>query len=214
MRLPVSLAIHADAMGPLFKGEKALPEGEVASFESARDLGLDRMQRSLNGMLGPEVAVHRVRWAPDGFSARFSATGREYRYRIDTAEVPDPFSARYVWQRPGPLGLRAMRSAAAVLIGEHDFASFCRAPQPPAPTTRNLRRLTIAAGGTGVEIRAEAKAFLHQMVRSLVGTLVAVGEGRLPADSMGAILAARDRSAAWQIAPPQGLSLVRVRFGR
>jgi len=190
-------------------------DGQVASFEAARNgIDLDRMQRSLNGMLGPEIAVHRVRRAPGGFNARFSATGREYRYRIDTAEVPDPFTARYVWQRPGPLAVRPMREAAAALVGEHDFRSFCRAPQPPAGTTRNLRRLTVAATGTGVEIRAEANAFLHQMVRSLVGTLVAVGEGRVAAHSIGAILAARDRSAARQIAPPHGLILMRVRYRR
>jgi tRNA pseudouridine38-40 synthase len=107
-----------------------------------------------------------------------------------------------------------MRTAASGLVGEQDFTSFCRLPAPPSPTVRNLRRLSVAARGTGVEIRAEANAFLHQMVRSLVGTLVAVGEGRLPADSMDAVLAARDRSAAWQIAPPHGLSLVRVRYRR
>ena len=190
-------------------------QGQVASFEAARDdLDLDRIRRSLNGMLGPEVAVHRVRRAPEGFNARFSATGREYRYRIDTAEVPDPFVARYVWQRPGRLSVGPMRLAAAALVGEHDFTSFCRLPAPPAPTVRQLRRLSVVARGMSVEIRAEANAFLHQMVRSLVGTLVAVGEGRLPPDSMGAILAARDRSAARQIAPPHGLALVRVQYRR
>jgi tRNA pseudouridine38-40 synthase len=219
--------VLTDALGRLLGEEPKLSvagrtdagvhaEGQVASFEAERDgLDLDRMRRSLNGMLGPEVAVHRVRWAPGGFNARFSATGREYRYRIDTAEVPDPFTARFVWHRPGPLAVGAMRKAAAGLVGERDFTSFCRAPKPPAGTTRNLRRLTVAVrGGGGVEIRAEANAFLHQMVRSLVGSLVAVGEGRLAAGSMGAILAARDRSAAWQIAPPHGLTLLRVRYGR
>jgi tRNA pseudouridine38-40 synthase len=189
-------------------------EGQVASFEIDRELDLDRVQRSLNGMLGPEVAARLVRWAPGDFNARFSATGREYRYRIDTGEVPDPFVARYVWQRPGVLSVSPMRTAASGLVGEQDFTSFCRLPAPPGPTVRNLRRLSVAARGTGVEIRAEANAFLHQMVRSLVGTLVAVGEGRMPADSMDAVLAARDRSAAWQIAPPHGLSLVRVRYRR
>jgi tRNA pseudouridine38-40 synthase len=155
-----------------------------------------------------------VRWAADGFNARFSATGREYRFRIETADVADPFTARYVWHRPGPLAVRPMREAAAGLVGEHDFRSFCRAPQPPAGTTRDLRRLAVSVTGTRVEIRAEANAFLHQMVRSLVGTLVAVGEGRVAPGSMGAILAARDRSAARQISPPHGLVLVNVRYRR
>jgi tRNA pseudouridine38-40 synthase len=190
-------------------------EGQVASFATARDdLDLDRMLRSLNGMLGPEIATTRVRWAPEGFDARFSAAGREYRYRIDTAEVPDPFTARFVWQRPGKLAVGDMRTAARALIGEHDFASFCRSPNPPGPTARNLRRLTVAVAGTRVDVRAEANAFLHQMVRSLVGTLVAVGEGRLAPGRMRAILAARNRSAAGQIAPPTGLTLMRVGYPR
>jgi tRNA pseudouridine38-40 synthase len=190
-------------------------EGQVASFETPRDdLDLDRMRRSLNGMLGPEVAVARVRWAPEGFNARFSATGREYRYRIDTAETPDPFTARFVWQRAGRLSLGPMRLAARGLVGEHDFTSFCRLPSPPGPTVRSLRKLSVAATGSHVEIRAEANAFLHQMVRSLVGTLVAVGEGRVAAESMPSILAARDRSAARQISPPHGLVLVAVRYRR
>jgi tRNA pseudouridine38-40 synthase len=186
---------------------------QVASFETAReDLVLERMLRSLNGMLGPEIAVRGVRWALDGFNARFSATGREYHYRIDTADVADPFTARYVWQRPGRLAVREMRLAAAGLVGEHDFRSFCRAPEPPAATVRHLRRLTVSTRGTGVQIRAEANAFLHQMVRSLVGTLVAVGDRRVAAESMPSILAACDRSAARQIAPPHGLTLERVRY--
>lgn len=190
-------------------------EGQVASFHASdTDLDLDRVQLALNRMLGPEVAVRRVLWAPDGFDARFSARGREYRYRIDTSEVPDPFSARHVWQRPGGLLLGPMRIAARGLVGERDFASFCRSPKPPAGTIRHLRRLSVSVAGTRWEIRAEANAFLHQMVRSLVGTLVAAGEGRIDPGSMSRVLAARDRAAAAHIAPPHGLALVRVRYVR
>ena len=216
--------VLTDALGRLLGAEPKLSvagrtdagvhaEGQVASFAVAVErLDLDRMRRSLNGMLGPEVAVQRVRWAPAGFNARFSATGREYRYRIDTAEVPDPFTARFVWQRPGVLSVRAMRQAAAALVGERDFASFCRSPNPPAGTVRNLRRLSVSVRGTRLDVGAEANAFLHQMVRSLVGTLVAVGEGRIPPDGMAHILAARNRSTAGHIAPPTGLALMRVRY--
>jgi len=190
-------------------------EGQVASFRaSGADVDLDRIQLALNRMLGPEVAVRRVRWATDGFDARFSAMGREYRYRIETSEVPDPFTARHVWQRPGLLVLEPMRRAARGLVGEHDFASFCRSPKPPAGTIRHLRRLSISVVGTRWEIRAEANAFLHQMVRSLVGTLVAAGEGRIDPGSIPRVLAGGDRAAAGHIAPPHGLALVRVRYGR
>jgi len=195
-------------------------EGQVASFVAPAgpgpglglDLDLDRLRRSLNGILGPEVAVRRARWAAEDFHARFSAVGREYRYRIDTAEVPDPFTARYVWHRPGALDVGPMRRAAGHLVGEHDFASFCRAPRSQGVTIRNLRALSVSSSHEKILIGAEANAFLHQMVRSLVGTLVRVGERKMEAESMFGALAARDRSAAGPIAPPHGLVLARVRY--
>ena len=128
--------------------------------------------------------------------------------------MPDPFTARFVWHLPGDLRLGPMRSAARSLIGKHNFGSFCRAPQMPSSTVRTLRRLTIARAGDEVAIRAAADSFLHQMVRSLVGTLVAVGQGKTAPEATAAILAARDRSAAGQIAPAIGLTLVRVSYGR
>src|SRR5262245_43425604 len=186
---------------------------QVASFHADDDLDLARLQRSINGMLAPEVVATDVGPASDGFDARFSASAREYRYRIDTGPWPDPFDARFVWHRPGELGLSAMREAARPLVGEHDFASFCRRPQSGG-TVRRLERLSVARRGDRVEVSARANAFLHQMVRTLVGTLVRVGEGRLDADSVPAILAARDRGRAGQIAPAHGLTLERVIYGR
>lgn len=188
-------------------------EGQVASFESPHDLEPERVRRMLNGIFAPEVVVLRATRAPKGFDARHSATGREYRYRIDTGELPSPFEARYIWHRPGPLSLARMRKAARLLVGEHDFASFCRAPEAPAGTVRFLRRLAVSASGGRMEIGAAANAFLHQMVRSLVGTLVAVGEGRMEPAAMPKVLAARAREAAGPVAPPHGLTLVRVRYG-
>jgi tRNA pseudouridine38-40 synthase len=186
-------------------------EGQVASFRAPNQTDPDRIQRALNGMLAPEVVVRTARRAPDAFDARHSAAARLYRYRIDTSPVPDPFTARFVWHRPGPLRLGAMRAAARHLIGEHDFASFCRTPQKGG-TVRRLIRLSVSASGSEIDIRAEADGFLHQMVRSLTGTLAVVGEGRIGPDSLPSILAARSRSAAGPVAPPHGLTLVRVRY--
>jgi tRNA pseudouridine38-40 synthase len=188
--------------------------GQVASFLAPDGVDPDRIQRGLNGILGPEVAVREASLAAGGFNARHSATGREYVYRIRTALVADPFTARFVWHRPGHLAAGPMQRAARLLIGEHDFASFCRAPQLPASTVRRLRRLAVAVGGDEVTIRARADSFLHQMVRSLVGTLLEVGDGKIDPEAMTAVLAARDRSAAGHIAPPHGLTLVRVYYGR
>jgi tRNA pseudouridine38-40 synthase len=187
--------------------------GQVASFVADDDVDLERLQRSINGLLGPEIVAEDVRQAPEGFDARFSATAREYRYRIDTASWPNPFEARFVWHRPGELAVPPMRDAARSLLGEHDFASFCRRPQSGG-TVRRLERLTIARSGDQLEISARANAFLHQMVRTLVGTLVAVGDGRLAPGAVHEILVARDRARTPPMAPPHGLTLERVRYGR
>lgn len=187
--------------------------GQVASFEAADDVDLERLQRSINGMLAPEVVAFHVGRAPEGFDARFSATAREYRYRIHTGPWPDPFVARFVWHRPGELAPAPMREAARPLIGEHDFASFCRRPQAGG-TTRRLERLAITRRGDRVEIVARANAFLHQMVRALVGTLVRIGDGRLDPSEVADILTARDRSRTPNMAPSHGLTLERVVYGR
>jgi tRNA pseudouridine38-40 synthase len=188
--------------------------GQVVSFRVADIVDVGRLQPTLNALLAPEVVVTKACGAPDGFHARHSATAREYRYRIETGPYPDPFTARFVWHRSGELSLPRMRAAARELVGEHDFASFCRLPRDGSATTRNLQRVVITRSGGLVEVTARANAFLHQMVRSLVGTLVAVGEGRIEPDRIHAILAARDRSAAAQMAPSHGLTLERVAYGR
>jgi tRNA pseudouridine38-40 synthase len=187
--------------------------GQVVSFESPDEENPTRLARAVNGMLAPEVVVRFSVRAPDGFDARTSATARQYRYRIRTASVPDPFTARFEWHRPGDYRLGAMRAAARHLVGRHDFTSFCRAPKEGGSTVRTLRRLTARRDGEHLEVGARADSFLHQMVRSLVGTLVAVGEGAMEPGSMPAVLAARDRSAAGPMAPPDGLVLVSVTYG-
>jgi tRNA pseudouridine38-40 synthase len=185
-------------------------EGQVVSFAAETEPG--RVERALNGMLGPEMVVRASR-APVGFDARRSARAREYRYRMRTTALPDPFTARYVWHRPGIFRVARMRRAARHLRGEHDFASFCRTPGVPASTVRQLDRLTVRRVGPLLEFRALANGFLHQMVRSLVGTLVAVGEGRMEPETMTEVLALRSRAAAGPVAPPHGLTLVRVVYG-
>jgi tRNA pseudouridine38-40 synthase len=187
--------------------------GQVASFRTEVPITPDRLRRAVNAALAPEVVVIEAREAPAGFDARFSASGRAYAYRIDEGDVPDPFTARFAWHRPARLAVGPMREAARAFVGEHDFASFCRHPGGGRSTVRRLRRLSVARRGGTLEVRAEANAFLHQMVRALVGTLVDVGQGRLDAGEMGRILAARDRSAAGRLAPAHGLTLERVTYG-
>jgi tRNA pseudouridine38-40 synthase len=184
-------------------------EGQVVSLPTGADPR--RVVRALNGMLAPEVVIRSGTWAPDGFDARRSARAREYRYRVRTGPVPDPFTARYEWHRPGTYGVGHMRRAARLLEGEHDFTSFSR--RGPTSPVRTLERLSVRPVRDGLEVRARADGFLHQMVRSLVGTLLSVGEGKLDPEAMPAVLAARSRAAAGPVAPPHGLTLVRVVYG-
>jgi len=188
--------------------------GQVVSFPTTSAVEPARIGAALNGALAPEVVVNAAAFAPDGFDARFSASARTYRYVIDLADVPDPFTARYVWHRPGALRLHAMRAAGRALVGEHDFASFCRRPGADRSTVRRVVHLAVARRADRVEITIRANAFLHQMVRSIVGTLVAVGEGRIGPDAIEGIVAARDRAAAGAVAPARGLTLERVTYGR
>jgi tRNA pseudouridine38-40 synthase len=188
--------------------------GQVASFVTSSTIEPIRVRDAVNGAIGPEVVVRDARWVASTFDARFSATARIYRYMIHEAVVPDPFTARYAWHRPGRLSMAAMREAAISLRGSRDFASFCRHPGPDRSTLRELRSVSVSRLGDRLAFRFRANAFLHQMVRSLVGTLVDVGAGRLDAAEIPRILEARDRSAAGSVAPPYGLTLERVVYGR
>jgi tRNA pseudouridine38-40 synthase len=192
--------------------------GQVVSLDLPAGVDLARLQKSLNGLLRPAVAVRAVEPAPEGFSARFSARWRRYRYTILNRPVPDPFLARIAWHVPEPLDLPALRLAADPLVGEHDFTSFCRAPKvpegtPPATLVRRVTEVGWETAPTGVlwfEIRANA--FCHQMVRSIVGLLVDVGRGRRRAGDVLAVLRSRDRAGVGNIAPPHGLCLWEVGY--
>ena len=187
----------------------------VVSFVTAAKLAPERLAAGLNAALAPEVVVLDAEVVASTFSARFSATAREYVYRIDTAAVPDPFTARFVWHRPGDLHLPSMRAAARTLAGEHDFASFCRHPGAGRSTVRRLERATVRRDGDLFTLGFRADAFLHQMVRSLVAAIVGVGRGAATADELARILAAADRHASkGRLAPARGLTLERVVYGR
>ena len=188
--------------------------GQVASFEARAGVDPERLRRAVVSILGPELVVRDASVARRGFHARHSATARVYTYRIDAGAVPDPFTARFMWHREGAPSVARMRAGAVPLLGEHDFSSFCRSPGPGKPTVRRLETVSIRRAGEGLELTFRANAFLHQMVRSLVGTLVDVGTGRMDAGEVGEILRARDRSRAGRLAPPHGLTLERVIYGR
>ncbi len=170
------------------------------------------VKRSLNRQLAPEIAVHAISEVAEGFHARFSATGRAYRYRILNADVHDPFTATVAWCYAEPLDAVAMDRAVAHLVGEHDFAAFCRR-QGDRPTTRRLMWAGWRRDGDLVELAIGATSFCHQMVRSIVAVSVEIGRGRMPPAAMAGILASRDRSTARGAAPAHGLTLVAVAYG-
>jgi tRNA pseudouridine38-40 synthase len=193
--------------------------GQVVSFEA--DPGVDpwHLQRALNGMLAPEVVVRACELCEPGFDARHSARWRAYRYTIVNRPVADPFLARHAWWVPDRLDFSALRMGADPFLGEHDFAAFCRKRKgvegatAAATTTRRVLTSEWHDLGEGVlRYDVTANAFCWQMVRSIVGTLVDVGTGKLRPGDLMPILRSLDRNAAGQVAPPYGLTLWEVGY--
>ena len=186
--------------------------GNVVHFDTDVEVDLVALQRNLNGMLGPAIAIRSAQVAAPDFNARHGAVARRYRYTVLNRPAPDPFSWRTTWHVPQPLDLAVLRLTCDPIIGEHDFSSFCRKVEG-----RSLVRTVISADWVPLAddlLRFEvmANAFCQQMVRAIVGTLVEVGQGRKHAGQIAAILRARDRAFAGALAPPHGLSLWKVRY--
>ncbi|MGI6850626.1 tRNA pseudouridine(38-40) synthase TruA [Mesorhizobium sp. 1B3] len=189
--------------------------GQVAHVDLARDWSADKVRDALNAyltMAGERVAILVASRAVESFDARFSARGRHYLYRIVNRRAPLALEKNKAWWVPKPLDAEAMHEAAQALVGRHDFTTFrsshCQANSP----LRTLDRLDVGRSGEVVEIRASARSFLHNQVRSMVGTLKRVGEGAWTAADVKAALEARDRAACAGLAPPQGLYLVAVDY--
>ena len=206
LRHPVRVA----AAGRTDAGVHAM--GQVVTFRSEHVVEPRELRKSLNALTPPDMAVREVALAADDFDARPHATARVYEYRIWTQPWRSAFWHRFTWHMSRPLDLRAMRLAASVLAGEHDFSAF-RASDCDSDSA--VRRV-FHSGFTEAEglcvYRIEANAFLKHMVRAIVGTMVEVGMGHRPAETMAETLAGRDRSRAGQTAPPQGLVLMAVRY--
>ena len=187
--------------------------GQVVTFASEPGLDPWRLQSAVTSMLGPEVVIRSAELVEPSFDARHSAQWRAYRYTILNRSVPDPFRDRFTWWVPDALDLRALRLAADPFMGEHDFASFCRkGPEGTSTVRRILASHWVDEGDGLLRYEIRAGAFCWQMVRSIVGTLVAVGTGKLRPGDVMAILRARDREAAGPLAPPRGLCLWEVGY--
>jgi tRNA pseudouridine38-40 synthase len=187
-------------------------EPAVLDAVRGRDEGspTDALTRRLNGLLPPDVRVRRVVTAPDGFDARFSPLWRRYAYRV-TDGVPDPLTRHQVLDWPRRLDVGALNEASALLLGLHDFAAFCK-QREGATTVRTLLDLSWVRDGDVLTGTVRADAFCHHMVRSLVGCLLAIGEGRRPVAWAGEILGAAVRDPAVAVVAPHGLTLEEVRY--
>jgi tRNA pseudouridine38-40 synthase len=212
LRLPeavrLTVAGRTDS-GVHARGQVAHADLPAGVWTAHADAALRRLARALP----PDIRVRSIGPAPDGFDARFSALWRRYAYRIcDDPARADPLRRHDTLWNPRPLDLAAMNEAAARLLGEHDFAAFCR-KREGATTVRALRRLEWERDPAGVAVGCVvADAFCHNMVRALVGALLPVGEGSRPPSWPAAVLAASVRDPAVRVVPSHGLSLEEVRY--
>jgi len=185
---------------------------QVAHVTTRAHIPCGRLLRSLNQLLPQDIAVTHLEEAEATFHARFSATGKRYRYRLFTGAVVPPFIRPYVHQVRAPLNLALMRREAARLCGRHDFRAFARAGGRRITTTRTIVAADLKRRGQEVWVELTGNGFLHTMDRSVVGTLIGVGREYRPPGTIRRLLATRQRRLAGPTAPARGLALVEVRY--
>ena len=193
-------------------------EGQVASVRLAREIGPEKLRAAINGNLAPDVRVIAADRVADDFHARYSARGKTYRYRIFNAAVVSPFWFRYALHDARPLDLERIRSCAALLLGQHDWTAFSAAQAEAETRVREVTSLEVSerwderGQGRLVEIEVSADGFLRYMVRSIAGTLLEVGRGRLDEERVARALGSGDRKLVGATAPACGLTLMRVQY--
>ncbi len=174
---------------------------------------IDDIAYKLNRLLADDIRVSKVGVAPVGFDARFSAINRRYRYRLaDNLAFKNPLETRFTLDVAGQLDIDAMNEAGAHLLGLHDFASFCK-PREGSTTIRELQEITVSrVAGQVVEVEIQADAFCHNMVRSIVGALIAVGQGRATPAKIKQLLEQTNREGSYKVVSPHGLSLLAIGY--
>lgn len=187
-------------------------QAQVANFHTASSLDIPAFIAGFREYLPDDIQVTAVEEVPDRFHARYNAKMKTYRYRLDRGAVPDVFTRRVALHLPGELKLDAMREAGRLLIGENDFRSFTNSRYKNKSTVRELHEADVIEDGRFLDLLFSGAGFLHNMIRILAGTLVAVGRGELDAASIPGILEARDRQASGPMLPAHGLTLLRVEY--
>jgi tRNA pseudouridine38-40 synthase len=187
-------------------------EGQVASVQLESRIPVGGFLRGLNSQLPPDIAVRELADVEAGFDARHAARGKLYRYLIWNHLVRSPQRGRSSWHLRAPLDTHALREAASAFVGQHDFRAFRAADCERRTTVRIIRAFTVLRDGPLIRCEVEGTAFLKNMVRIMVGTLVAAGRGQLDPAGVAALLAGGDRTRAGVTAPAHGLTLVRVMY--
>jgi tRNA pseudouridine38-40 synthase len=186
--------------------------GQVVAFDTAWRHGLGDLWRALNAVLPADIAFLQIEKAAPDFHPRYDARSRRYRYTVYNAPVRYPLARRYSLHVAASLDVAAMGRAAQVLVGEHDFAAFGQPPKRGGTTVRRVLTAEWDRDAPQLHFDIEANAFLYRMVRSIVGTLLQVGQGAMTVEEFAAVLASRDRDRAGLTAPPHGLCLVEVTY--
>jgi tRNA pseudouridine38-40 synthase len=203
--------VHVQGAGRTDAGVHAL--GQVAHVDLAKEVDPETVRDALNAHLRPHpVAVIAAEIVAADFDARFSATRRHYCYRIVNRRADLAIDRQRAWRVARPLDAQVMQAAAQYLVGKHDFTTFRAAECQAKSPVKTLDRLDVERKGDELQVHAAARSFLHHQVRSMVGSLALVGEGKWSAADLAHALAARDRSACGPVAPPDGLYLVKVEY--
>lgn len=184
--------------------------GQVAAFDLEWNHSLDELVRAINSQLPADLAVRAAKIVPDDFHPRFGARARRYRYRLYCQPVRDPLRERYAWRLWPALQTEALRAAAQLLIGRHDFAAFGTPPRPGSSTVRTVMKAEWQQQDDEWTFEVQADAFLYRMVRRMVYLQAAIGQGKLPVQAVADLLAGQARSVPAGLAPARGLTLVEV----
>jgi len=185
--------------------------GQVANFRTTSRVPAEQLHLAINSALPPDIAVVRAEDVGDGFHARFSATGKTYRYSLVCREVRPAVGARYVVWHRWPLDVERLRAGAAHFLGEHDFSTF-ETESDREGSVRTVTRFDIEQAGDRIDFTVASNGFVYNMVRAMVGTLIEVGAGRRPPEQIAELLQTRDRRLAGPTAPAKGLCLMRVDY--
>ncbi len=207
--------VHVTGSGRTDAGVHA--EGQIANVKMSRPFTPEKLRSAINGNLWRDIRIMKVETVPDEFHARFSATGKTYKYRIINAPVMSPFWRRFAHHEQKPLDVAKMTSAAQLFLGEHDWTAFCSAQSEGESRVRTITNVAFETswderGGSLIEFSISATGFLRYMVRSIVGTLLEVGQGTMDSDTIQSAIITGDRNLCGRTAPAQGLTLVKVDY--